>query len=49
MTVHRLLSDMPALELAKWKAYFVLKAEEQEEQEMIRSAESGAEERRWRR
>lgn len=47
MTVHQMLSNMPAQELATWKAYFVIKAEKQKDQEMANASESGAQTRRW--
>jgi hypothetical protein len=47
MTVGELLSKISSRELTEWTAYFQLEAEDRETQEMIRSAESGAETRRW--
>jgi hypothetical protein len=47
MTVGELLARVSSLELTEWQAHFTLLAEEQEKHEMVKSAESGAETRRW--
>lgn len=47
MTVGELLARISSRELSEWQAHFVLINEEQEQNAMIRSAESGAETRRW--
>lgn len=47
MTVGELLNRISSRELTEWQAHFILENEEREKQEMIASAESGAEKRRW--
>lgn len=47
MTVGELLIKIHSRELTEWQAHFILEAEDREKDEMIRSAESGAERRRW--
>jgi hypothetical protein len=47
MTVGELLARVSSRELTEWQAHFILCNEESEQREMVRSAESGAENRRW--
>lgn len=47
MTVGELLARISSRELTEWQAYFILEAEEREHRNMVASAESGAERRRW--
>jgi hypothetical protein len=47
VTVEELLTRISSREISEWKAYFILETEDREQQAMVASAESGAENRRW--
>jgi hypothetical protein len=49
VTVGELLARISSRELTEWQAFFILEAEDREQQEMAASSMSGAESRRWRR
>lgn len=47
MTVGELLARISSRELSEWRAHFILEEEDRKTRDMVSSAESGAERRRW--